>query len=402
MKTHLLFTLAALCCAATLRAQTPVTEPAPDNPLRGPISCRNLQVFLITADDRLTDVQIKTLDESMKEKTTVVQETGSVNQLSIQNKGKKTYVFAQAGDIVKGGRQDRTLGSDLLVKPASGKLPVDAFCVEHGRWSQRGAESAAAFSGSSKSLSSKELKYAAKVEKSQGKVWDNVEKAQKKLSDNVYKSKEKKEDNPIPQPVARQTTKAVENVADNSPTVNDTRSATSLQLSLENKQLEALAKEYIAALKDVPEKEEHCVGFAYAVNGVMSGAEIYANHPLFLKLWDKLLESAVHEAISEEKDGADGKALTAAEVQSWLGEAQSSDVQKESHPADNVTLKRDAKKTVRFDTLMPVAKGKAKESDWVHRSILGKEGMVASTPTVQTPAINSNQAPPQQQAIESR
>jgi hypothetical protein len=162
-------------------------------------------------------------------------------------------------------------------------------------------------------------------------------------------------------------------------TVNDARSATSLQLSLENKKLKALAQEYHEALHDAPQREEHAVGFAYAVNGVMSAAEIYANHALFLKLWDKLLESAVHEAIAEQKNDAPAsKEVSQKDAQTWLDEAETATAQREKHPADNVTLKKDAKKSVRFDTLVPAEEGKAKEGDWIHRSVLGKEGLPAA------------------------
>ena len=34
------------------------------------------------------------------------------------------------------------IGVDLIVPPRSGKLPISAFCVEHGRWSGRGNERA--------------------------------------------------------------------------------------------------------------------------------------------------------------------------------------------------------------------------------------------------------------------
>ena len=46
----------------------------------------------------------------------------------------------QAGDVVKGGRQDRTLTVSLVLPPKSGRIPIASFCVEHGRWSARNAE----------------------------------------------------------------------------------------------------------------------------------------------------------------------------------------------------------------------------------------------------------------------
>jgi len=57
----------------------------------------------------------------------------SVNALTVENTG-KDEVFVQAGDIVKGGQQDRVLSVDLLLPPRSGEVTIAAFCVEHGRW----------------------------------------------------------------------------------------------------------------------------------------------------------------------------------------------------------------------------------------------------------------------------
>src|SRR5262249_28235240 len=80
---------------------------------------------------------------------------------------------------------DRTLALDLIVPPKSRRIPIEAFCVEHGRWSRRGDEAVTAFSASNNMLASKDLKIAAKARGSQGDVWANVSKAQKKLAENM-------------------------------------------------------------------------------------------------------------------------------------------------------------------------------------------------------------------------
>lgn len=69
----------------------------------------------------------------------VAKETGNVNQLAIQNNGPVT-VFVQSGDIVKGGRQNRTMQYDMTLPPKSDLVLINSFCVEHGRWSNRGTE----------------------------------------------------------------------------------------------------------------------------------------------------------------------------------------------------------------------------------------------------------------------
>ncbi len=74
----------------------------------------------------------------MAKGTVRVVETGSVNELRIENSGDED-VFIQSGDIVKGGRQDRVLTVSFVLPQKSGEVPVAAYCVEHGRWSQRGS-----------------------------------------------------------------------------------------------------------------------------------------------------------------------------------------------------------------------------------------------------------------------
>ncbi|MFX6907524.1 DUF6569 family protein, partial [Acinetobacter baumannii] len=78
-----------------------------------------------------------TLSEALARKVFKVFETGSVNELAFENLGDEP-VFLQAGDIVKGGRQDRVLTTSVLVPPNSGRLPIAAYCVEQHRWSARG------------------------------------------------------------------------------------------------------------------------------------------------------------------------------------------------------------------------------------------------------------------------
>jgi len=40
-----------------------------------------------------------------------------------------------AGEVVTGGKQDRIIGKDRIVPVGAKPLPLDVFCVEHGRWS---------------------------------------------------------------------------------------------------------------------------------------------------------------------------------------------------------------------------------------------------------------------------
>src|SRR5215468_9853715 len=178
----IVFSIAIVIAMTALgQRQQSRTAPPGEYAVSGPYTHKNLTIFLLHGQSQ--GQAPLTLQEAMKRKLVDVRETGDVNRLTIQNRSNQD-VFVQAGDIVKGGRQDRVLALDLIVPPKSSRIPIDAFCVEQGRWSRRGNEGVAAFSASDNALASKDLKIAAKAKASQGDVWVNVSKAQEKLAMN--------------------------------------------------------------------------------------------------------------------------------------------------------------------------------------------------------------------------
>lgn len=240
----------------------------------GPYASDNLQLFLIHGRSHdLGGKQIVTLDEALRQKQVIVKETGSVNQLTVENIG-NACVFIQAGDIVKGGQQDRTLQSDLILKPHSGVVNIGAFCVEHGRWSQREGEAVHQFSTSVNGLASKDLKMAAKYHGSQQGVWNAVSKLQLQGATNGSIGVQE---------------------------VQGKASPTSLQLTLENQNMKRLRRQHIDKLQALPAGKADVVGYAFAINGKVNSADIYASNALFQKLWPKLLDSTAMEAFAELK-----------------------------------------------------------------------------------------------------
>lgn len=237
--------------------------------LSGPYTHNNLSVYLVHGIDRINSRNMMTLAEALRRKKIRVYETGNVNELQVENVSSTQSIFIQAGEIVKGGRQDRTLGIDLVLAPRSGRVPIAAFCVESGRWSRRGGESAQEFSSSEEQLVSRDLKLAARYSKDQSKVWANVKRSQDKLSEKVGER------------------------------VNDNASASSLQLSLENERLRVRVEEYIASLERLAGSRHDVIGCVFAVNGDMNGAEVYASSDLFTRSWPKLLRAASVEAVAE-------------------------------------------------------------------------------------------------------
>jgi len=229
----------------------------------------NLTIFFLHGEDQIKGKKILTLDEALKAKKVVVHETRNVNQLAIENVSDDD-VFVQAGDIVKGGQQDRTIALDVIVPARSKRIPLASFCVEQRRWSKRGAEDATTFSRSVYALAGKDLKLAARSARSQGQVWRDVGKTQDRLG-MILKSE-----------------------------VKDLQSATSLQLTLEHKKLQEALNGYIQKLQPaLGAKMTDVVGFAVVINGQVASADVYANADLFRKLWAKLLRASAIEALAE-------------------------------------------------------------------------------------------------------
>ena len=279
----------------------------------GPYTYRNLNVYLVHGRDQIRGRKVMTLAEAMRRKKIRVYETGSVNELSVENISATESILIQAGEIVKGGQQDRTLGKDLVLAPRSGRVSIAAFCVEQGRWSGRGGESTREFNSSEEQLVSRELKLAARYHKDQGKVWTHVRRAQDKLSENVGES------------------------------VNDRKSASSLQLSLENERLRRTVNEYAGALEGIVGRRRDVIGCVIAVNGEMSGAEIYASADLFRRSWPKLLRAASIEAVAEEDSAWEPMVVPVARAKEFIAPESTGTTTTESVATgvDVVTVDRD-------------------------------------------------------------
>src|SRR5438309_6102204 len=111
----------------------------------GPFTHANLSIFVLHGSDTLPNRPFLTLQEALDQKKAVVNETSNVNQLTVENVAGDVEIFLMTGDIVKGGKQDRAIAFDMIIPPKSGAIPIGSFCVEHGRWSQRGGEAAGEF-----------------------------------------------------------------------------------------------------------------------------------------------------------------------------------------------------------------------------------------------------------------
>lgn len=312
----------------------PLSDPAVQM-ITGPYTHENLAVFLLHGKDQLHGKHFLTLGEALAQKKAVVYETSQVNELIVENLSDEE-IYIQSGDIVKGGKQDRTLGYDLILPPHSGKMRITSFCVEHGRWHARGNEKVAEFNSSEQRLAGKQLKIAA-MQNDQGEVWRNVTVVQDKLSANL-------------------------NI-----TVNAPQSASSLQLSLENQKVKETVDDYVRALLPIVNKKSDVIGFAFAINGVVNSTDVYASHELFLKMWPKLLKSSAVEAIAELNSDQRFKAATPAMVSASIKDAEKGKRSEKVVSSRVKIVTGETEQNLFFET-----QDQDKKEQWIHKSYIQK------------------------------
>jgi hypothetical protein len=115
----------------------------------------------------------QTLDGASQELELQVLEGAVVNTLVIENKG-DLPILVCAGTVVKGGNQDRQIGQDFVIQ-AKSETPVDAFCVEQGRWQQErlGADTGGKFKVLD-GMATAKVRMKGQYEKDQQGVWQEV------------------------------------------------------------------------------------------------------------------------------------------------------------------------------------------------------------------------------------
>jgi hypothetical protein len=264
----------------------------------GPAQSGNLAVYLFVEDKGSSAADggkpLLALEEALDRNLVVVRETDNVNLLEIENLSEAEDVYVQSGDIVKGGKQDRVLGIDLILPPKSGRMPIRAFCVERGRWAPRGEEASDKFSSSKHYLASTELKASATYGQDQGAVWESVGELQESLT----------------------RTSAFR--------TGDLESATSLQLTLESSETSRAIEDRLRELeKLVQEAGGPVAGAAFAINGQFVSADVYNSSNLFLKYWPRLLRAAATEAAAKlQPDTQNTSPPPAKDATTWIALAR--------------------------------------------------------------------------------
>jgi hypothetical protein len=344
--------LTAVACAA-LGVGGPALADAGQR-VSGPHVHENLAIYFIHGTSADGPVPL-TLTEALAKGRVQVLETGQVNELRIENTGDEE-VFIQAGDMVKGGRQDRVLMVSMVLPPRSGLVPITSFCVEPGRWSARGVEDSTKFSSASEAMPSRKtlVIMAAPPAPSpvasgpdrpssmsglnlgnrQQQVWNEVAKMQNDLSAGVNER------------------------------VAAPQSASSLQLALEHEKLKQAQTAYVAALEAQGTSDSDVIGYVAAINGKAVSANIYPSNGLFRKMWVKQLTAAATEAIGE-KSAAAVAAPPASAAQAFLAAAEKGASQERSTLLRMRQVTRDGDGTLYNEV-------RREPGGWLHKNYLAK------------------------------
>jgi hypothetical protein len=277
-----------------------------------PHNFENLAVYPIFSSSQKDIGPVLALDTALARRVAEVRELGSgdgsvsrgsgptVSKLVIENRG-QLPVYVLAGTVVKGGNQDRQIAQDFVVAPKS-TVPVDAFCVEHGRWTDRrnGVSTNGKFSVLDQLATSK-VRAAGQHEGNQGQVWSEVAKV------NATHGKD-------------------------SPSGSLLASMDDGEVMRRRSVLAKRIGEKLAAV----EPKLQLVGFAYAVNTRVKGVRWFSSHALFKTFREVLMNTVAADAISLAKLPMEtGAAPPPAAVVRFVTEIEKAPAEERATPAEN-------------------------------------------------------------------
>jgi ARG/rhodanese/phosphatase superfamily protein len=280
----------------------PAAKPEGDWHILEPITYENISIFPVASSSGYDTSYFLTLDEGLSTGEVMIREQGSdgmarsrgeepriipeyrvgpsVNQLVLVNRSKRPLLLL-AGELVSGGKQDRIIGKDRIVPAGAPPLPLDVFCVEHGRWSS-GTNFVA-----SKTIVHPSVREKAAVDQEQTQVWSAVRSG----STAAVSAGTATAAPHLSSQVLSQT------IASAAPTesyakVYDSKSS---GVSIDDF-VDQLATRFTRQTAHL--KGERIIGVIVAYGGEVAWSDIFASADLFDKYWNKLLRSYAVEALA--------------------------------------------------------------------------------------------------------
>ena len=278
-----------------------------------PVTYENLSIFPVVNANSTDTSWFLTLDDGLASGEVQVREQGtegmvrnrdggirpaysngaSVNQLVLINRSKRPLLLL-AGELVSGGKQDRIIGKDRLVPAGSEPLPLDVFCVEHGRWS-----SGANFTDA-KTIVHPSVREQAAVQQDQSRVWSAVRSGTTaEVSAGAPMGVGSGGGNAAAAPAAAPLAEAriSRTIQEDAPTesYNKIYKSRNVNGSVDT-YVDELQRKF--ARQTAGLKGEHVVGVVVAYGGEVAWSDIFASDDLFRQYWKKLLRSYVVEALT--------------------------------------------------------------------------------------------------------
>lgn len=301
----------------TLGAIAPVTSGNAPDPHPGPagenswrllpgITYENITLFPVVSSGGADTSIFLTLDEGLASGEVMVTEQGSaglyrsertprpdfnraaaVNQLVLINRSKRPLLLL-AGELVSGGKQDRIIGKDRIVPVGSEPLPLDVFCVEHGRWSSGSQFSAA------KTMVHPSVREQAALAKDQNDVWNAV-----RAGSTAGASMNGRPEAVLSSPMITADSIS-QSVEVNAPTQAYSKIYEGGRVGASVDDLVAqLERRFEKAVSGL--KSERVVGVIVAYGDEVAWSDIFASPELFNHYWMKLLRSYAVEALARPK-----------------------------------------------------------------------------------------------------
>jgi hypothetical protein len=294
--------------APTISGNAPAPDPssATENSWRllPGITYENITLFPVVSSGSADTSAFLTLDEGLASGEVVVTEQGaggmfrsergspatgsnraaSVNQLVLINRSKRPLLLL-AGELVSGGKQDRIIGKDRIVPVGAEPLPLDVFCVEHGRWSSGSRFSAA------KTMVHPSVREQAALAKDQNEVWSAV-RAGSTASVAV---------NGRAEPVLAAPMITADSISESVEVSAPTQAYSKIY---EDGRVGASVEEMVSKLERRFEKSveglkgERVVGVIVAYGDEVAWSDVFASPELFNHYWMKLLRSYSVEALA--------------------------------------------------------------------------------------------------------
>jgi hypothetical protein len=278
--------------------------------LLDPITYENLTIFPVVSSFEFDTSSYITLEEGLSSGEVIVREQGeetlvrdrnsarqyipapggaSVNQLVLLNRSKRPLLLL-SGELISGGKQDRIIAKDRIVAPGSVPLPLDVFCVEHGRWSAGSQFNAA------KTIVHPSVREQATVKQSQSQVWEAVSVGSMAVprategGGNGYGNTAP----PAPRVSQNELSAAMREEA---PTQSYAKLYGSRRVGASvDAMVEEVQKRFHKQTSGL--KGERVVGVVVAYGGEVAWSDIFASADLFSAYWNKLVRSYAVEAVA--------------------------------------------------------------------------------------------------------